>query len=325
MKRFFKNLIFIVILGVLIYQFRVSLREQFLPALGNIKNNVSGIFLKEIPCAEPIPYTLGTFDKKFNISEKYFLSALALAEAIWEKQYGKELFVYVPADSDAGVLKINLIYDYRQQATEKLKDLGIVVKDNRDSYDSLKVKFTALKSKYDQEKIDFSTQIEAFNTRKQAYEDKVNYWNTKGGAPKEEYDKLEMERVSLDAEIKRLQDLQNNINKDADEINALVVVLNRLVSSLNLSVEKYNTTTSSVGESFEEGVYTSDGLNRQIDIYEFSNKDKLVRVLAHELGHALGLDHVDDSKAIMYKYNQSNSLVLSKADIEALKIKCEKK
>ena len=42
-------------------------------------------------------------------------------------------------------LKINLIYDYRQQATEKLSGLGIVVDDNQASYDSLKVKFEALK------------------------------------------------------------------------------------------------------------------------------------------------------------------------------------
>ena len=43
------------------------------------------------PCAKPIPYTLGTFDKKFNISEKTFLGAIKDAEAIWEKPYGKEL------------------------------------------------------------------------------------------------------------------------------------------------------------------------------------------------------------------------------------------
>lgn len=322
MKRFFKNLILVVILGVLIYQFRSSLSIQFLPVLNNIK----GVFVKEIPCAEPIPYTLDTFDTKFNISQKYFLDALTDAEAIWEKPLGRNLFSYViPEGNPREVLKVNLIYDYRQQATEKLKSLGIVVKDNRDSYDMLKTKFTALKIKYDQEKVNFSTQIEAFNKKKQVYEDSVSYWNTKGGAPKEEYDKLNAERISLDAKIKVLQDLQNVINKDADEINALVVVLNRLVSTLNLSVEKYNSTTTSVGESFEEGVYISDGTNRQIDIYEFSNREKLVRVLAHELGHALDLDHLEDPKAIMYKYNQSNSQVLSKADIEALKIKCEKK
>lgn len=47
-----------------------------------------------------------------------------------------------------------------------------------------------------------------------------------------------------------------------------------------------------------------------------------MRVLAHELGHALGLDHVDDKEAIMYQLNQGDNLTLSEADIKALKTKC---
>lgn len=258
MRKILKILIPLVVLGGILYQYRDIIFHA--------------------PCKNPIPYTLGTFDAQFGISQNYFLGAVQEAEKIWEKPFGKKLFVYEENNRGSDVLKINLVYDYRQQATGKLASLGIAVADDRTSYNNLKIKFTGLKKEY-------ATALK-------------------------------------DYELSKLEATRLKINGIVEEINALVVVLNRLASTLNISVAKYNTVGASRGESFEEGVYSSDGLNSEIDIYEFSNRTKLVRVLAHELGHALGLDHVNDSKAIMYTLNQGNNETLTKADLVALKTKC---
>lgn len=320
MKKFLQ-LIIIVTIFATAYHFRFDINQKLQPYIGNIGEKL-GLIHASNPCLEPTQYTLGTFDTKFGISKEYFLNAIAEAEAVWEGPAGKNLFDYIPKGSPRD-LKVNLIYDYRQQATSKLSNIGIVVENNRASFESLKAKFDALKTEYEQAKQTFNIRVDAFNKKQSSYEKDVSYWNSRGGAPKEEFNKLEDRKEALQAESKQIQNLQNKINEQAEEINAMVVALNRLIASLNLSVEKFNSTNEARGESFEEGVYTSDGVNSEIDVYEFSNHDKLVRVLAHEFGHAIGLDHVPDPKAIMYELNQGNSLTLAKADIEALKARCE--
>lgn len=270
------------------------------------------------PCDKPITYTLGRFDNQFGLSKQSFLSAVKDAEAIWERSINRELFTNTPN----GDLQINLIYDYRQQATNKLKSLGIVVEENQASYNELKARYDTLNKTYLQTKADYNTRVASFNQKQDAYNQTIQYWNKQGGAPKTEYELLQAEGAALQAELADIKKLESSMNEYVDEINSLVVVLNRLAAALNLNVGKYNTITVSRGEEFTEGDYQNNNGEQKIDIYEFSNRDKLVRVLAHELGHALGLPHIDDPKAIMYKLNISNNEKLTKSDLDQLKMRC---
>jgi len=294
MKKLLKVLIIFIILGSILYAFRGNIESRTKPFVFSIYErtlNFTGEIVSQIrityaPCSEPISYSLGAFDARFGVSKEYFLSALADAEAVWEKPFGGELFVLSLSDGD---LKINLIYDYRQQATSKLEGLGITVKNDQATYDNLKTKYDALRNEYSILKNQYDLFLMTFNENNNVFRQEVSYWNKHGGAPRLEYDKLQLEQVSLQTKSNELKSIQAKINELVDEINALAVVLNRLVGLLNLTVDKYNAISVSRGELFEEGVYRSSAGNQEIDIFQFNDREMLVRVLAHELGHAFGL------------------------------------
>ncbi len=307
MKKFFNIIVCFTIIGFFMYVYRGSLQT--------LLTRFEGVYL---PCEKPIAYKIESFDSRFGISREYFLSALRDAEAIWEKPIGRGLFIYDPA----GNLKINLIYDYRQQATAKLQKLGLSVSDDRASYNTLRAKYDALEAGYVLDKTAFDAKISDYRARQSAYEKEVAYWNARHGAPKDEYDRLDADRATFHAEIAELNQLQIHLHEEIDTINALAVVLNRLGVSLNLDVSQFNTVGKTLGGEFEEGSYESGPDGQRIDIYEFDNRDKLVRVLAHELGHALGLGHVDDPNAIMYRLNNGINGRLTATDLAALKKLC---
>lgn len=306
-KRALATIFILAVIGATIFIFRGKI-ERF-----------STRFEKHLsPCSSSIKYSIGIFDSRFGISKDGFLNAAAKAEKIWEDPAGKNLFEYVPN----GNLKINLVYDLRQEATDKLKTLGITVGNDKASYNNLKSKYDAMHAEYTRQQSTYDTRVAAYQTRENTYETAVADWNKRGGAPRDTYDQLNAEKASLSAEAVAIKAIETKLNTEVVNVNALVISLNRLVVELNLKVDQFNEIGKANSAEFEEGVYKSDASGEEIDIYQFDTNARLVRVLAHELGHALGLEHVSDPKAIMYELNESTNEKLTADDLAALKTRC---
>lgn len=272
-------------------------------------------------CAEPLTYTVRAFDERFHISEETFEKALKDATGIWEKAYGKTLF----RQSTDGQLVINLIYDERQAATVQTTQVHNSIQTIKQTSDSVSKEIATLKAQFDATKIQYEKELASYEAAARAYDQRVKYWNDRGGAPKAEYQSLNQEKESMRQRADALEHTRIALNNLRGTLNARIDTFNSLVKNTNEKVSQYNS-NEYVGREFEEGEYRYErrGLSetQEINIYEFKDYNKLVRVLTHELGHALGLDHNENPKSLMYRLNTSANQIPTKEDMSALRELC---
>ncbi|HEY6190736.1 MAG TPA: matrixin family metalloprotease [Bacteroidota bacterium] len=239
----------------------------------------------------PMKFSVGSLDPRFGITRARFLKLIGEAGSVWERPVGLELFRY---DSSAP-FRIEMVFDARQQRRieermmrGKISLTGKSFDNLRDEYDSKVVVVKELESKY-------SGDLSACEQKVEAHNRKVARWNESGGAPKEVYSELNAEEVELNKFHANLERERIALNVAISEATALSDAINKLVTQYNLQIENYNGRFVSVRE-FEKGQFNGS----EINIYEYEEEVDLRAALAHELGHALGFGHVEDSTSIMF-------------------------
>jgi len=268
-------------------------------------------------CQVPISYTGGEIDDSFGLSKDVALEAIADAEAVWEAVAGKELFTYDPTD---GAMVVNFIYDERQAYADAEAETRAELNAAQSINESLNTQYEKLVTTYNALQQTYEAKVSAYQSQLKTYNETVARYNRAGGAPQAEYERLQAEgealedtRIELETEEKKLQSL-------VDQINTISERGNQVVERYNEEVETYNDTFGEARE-FTQGTYTSNGT---IDIYSFEDQYELRLVLAHELGHALGIDHVSGTESVMYFLigGQLNPVALTANDTAALAAIC---
>ncbi len=267
------------------------------------------------PCSQPLPYHVGQIDERFHISKEEAASALTEAEGVWEKATGRDL---LQQEDDAG-LPVNFVYDNRQQVTDakralegELATLG-VEKSGATTDAKVATYKAALK--------EYQLAVSAYQSDVNDLNNKITKINQDGGASTDDKKRLQKEVDALRSRYNALEAQREAVNALGDKTQQLISQSNQLIDTYNQKITNFQKEYGNNEEAFDQGVYTGD----TIMIYQYDDREHLVLVLAHELGHALGIEHVEDTKALMYYLlndQDSSHLGLAEADKAALAQVC---
>jgi hypothetical protein len=186
----------------------------------------------------------------------------------------------------------------------------------------MKVRFENLKAEYERKSAALASDSNVYHKRLGAYNAEIESVRQRGAVTEAVHRRLTAEKGELNNMRENLQARQEELKRIADILNSMTVVINDIATNYNLEVVKSQDTGKRLGSEFSGGDYVSKDGKQTITIYQFDDENRLVRVLTHEFGHALGLKHNDNPTAIMYRLMQSDSLNLAPDDLAALKERC---
>ena len=269
------------------------------------------------PCSQKQTFSIVRIDPQFGIATSTVSIYLNQASALWNKAHpASTLLEQVPSGGD---ISISFVYDERQRATIRNQRLSRELTEQKQKLTIIRNSIAELQTTYTSQKELVSILQKDYSERLNAYNEKVTLLNQQSRKISSDMIvQLNLERQNLDEDRVHMNEKINALNNLATQIESYSKTHNSVAVNTNTIVDKINEQS---GKTFEEGTYSPR--ENTIIIYEYSSVPGLKRVLAHELGHAIGLDHVLGKLSIMYPYNDSTVLTLSAEDKASLTAKCE--
>jgi len=287
----------------------------------------SGLEFHDQPmaCTFPIRWTIADLDPRFGLSREEAADAIRQAGMLWEEAVSRPLLFQ---ESSTG-MRIRFVYDGRQEDAHQRAEMDAimaarveVIEEATASLEQLREELSRTRTAHEQRSLDYRERMDRHARN-------VEYWNSVGGAPAVEFQRLEEEGDRLD-------ELRQRMNAEAEEINRLVDRVNEETDRINSEIAALNEERAEMGGGvpaasiqsarYEESRSLFGAVSRELDVYHFEDRNHLVRILAHELGHALGLEHSDVPGSLMdetRKYHPDDGRPRAhESDAAALRSRC---
>lgn len=318
---------------------RRALRFGLLPALvslvwppGGGHPSVAGSGPQErspasaVPCSVPLEWRIADVDPRFELDEGGAESAMRAAAGLWEGALDREFLSHDPA----GGFPVRFEYDDRQALLLARRRFERELREEGERIDARREELDTARQRLESARAEHREGVASYERRMAEHDAAVGQWNERGGAPdsvrvrlRERAAALREERSSLQRRQRDLRELEERLGSEADGLNERIREHNRRAEAL----ERESPVRAAEAGNYAESVTRRDGevvsVRREIRVFRFEGGDDLVLLLAHELGHALGLGHSGVPGSVMNDVlPRQEGAGLHGRDVEMLRERC---
>ncbi|MDQ3268689.1 MAG: matrixin family metalloprotease [Pseudomonadota bacterium] len=251
-----------------------------------------------VPCGIPIHVAMGSVDPRFGFDAATATRALKEAAALWQEAVEAEMFVW---SDHPKAMVVSLQFDQRQHVVNRQRSLRSGIDRDRSQLESYDLTLKQWGERIEAERRAHDRLGQTFAQRARAHEDEVASWN----AARSPHARTEARRQAIEAEAASIQMMRaelrqalNQLNRDIADYNRRAREQQQHAEQFRGRVAQYNTLSSP--QPIESGRYSYDReQGRRIEVFRAGDYNDLVWIFAHELGHAIGLDHLNHPGAVM--------------------------
>ncbi len=282
----------------------------------------------EVPCSTPLAWRIGDVPATAELDKSRFRDKVIAAAERWNEAAGRSLLIH---DEERG-FPVHLSVDERQEEARELNEKYMRLADKRaeledksNRLEDERERQEALRAAHSADVAEYNRAMAAWNARVEAADGRLS--RSERRELEAEQERLQAEREALGDREEALEQAAQDFSDQLDAYNQLATRSNALLMRINDRIPGAPTDAGEYNETIRFGADNQpQEISRDIRVNFYYNKTHLEVTLTHEFGHALGLEHVDVTNAVMFpSYTaraDADSVRLHEADIEALRELC---